>query len=177
MVKQFVQEIFILTMNFILWIPISFMRSLFLKVVLKDFYFRSYIKRNIELKKPRNISIGKNSYVNKGVVLDGRGGSLYIGRNVDIAEGVIIYTLTHDINDPLHSVYGKDVFIADYVWIGARAIIMPGVTISKGAIIGCGSVVTRNVEENCVVAGVPAKKIGERSNALEYNLKGFNLLL
>ena len=57
----------------------------------------------------------------------------------------------------------KPVIIGDDVWIGARAIIMPGIVIGRGAVIGAGSVVTKNVDEYAVVAGNPARVIKYRS--------------
>ena len=61
--------------------------------------------------------------------------------------------------------------IEDYVWIGTRAIILPGVRIGKGAVIGAGSVVTKDVGEYEFVAGNPAKFIKRRNKNLEYNCK------
>ena len=57
---------------------------------------------------------------------------------------------------------GGDVVIGDRVWIGYRAIILPGVSIGEGAVVGAGAVVTKNVEPYAIVAGNPARKIGER---------------
>ena len=60
--------------------------------------------------------------------------------------------------------------IGDYAWIGARSTIMSGVTIGKGAVVGTCSVVTKDVPENAIVAGIPAKIIGYRNNPLVYEL-------
>jgi maltose O-acetyltransferase len=79
-----------------------------------------------------------------------------------LAPGVHIYTATHPIH-PLERVegpaYGKPVTIRNNVWIGGRAIVNPGVTIRNNAVIASGSVVTKDVPENVVVAGNPAKVI------------------
>lgn len=84
-----------------------------------------------------------------------------IGDNVTISNDVQI--ITHDnsiikLIDNMTDYFGK-VIIQDDCFIGARAIILPGVTIGKNSIVGAGSVVTRSVEDYCVVAGNPAKKI------------------
>ena len=62
----------------------------------------------------------------------------------------------------------RQVSIGDYVFIGTRALIMPGVTVGKGAAIGAGSVVTKDVPEFAIVAGCPAKQVGERYGRFEY---------
>ena len=76
----------------------------------------------------------------------------------------MIYNSKHDINDPNFSAVNYPVEIGDYVFIGPRAIILPGVKIGKGAIVGAGAVVTKDVENFKIVGGVPAKEIGERQN-------------
>ncbi len=110
---------------------------------------------------PFNIVIGEDSIVGEGVVLDGRD-RLMIGNHVDIASEVMIYNSEHDIRDPNFHAIQAPVTIQDYVFIGPRAIILPGVTVKKGAVVGAGAVVTKDVDEGSIVGGVPAKKIGER---------------
>ena len=56
----------------------------------------------------------------------------------------------------------KQIIIEDHVWIGANAVIMPGVTLKKGTVVGAGSVVTKDTEEYSVVVGSPARKIRNR---------------
>ena len=109
------------------------------------------------------IKIGKDSIVGEGTVLDGRD-SLTIGDHVDIASEVMIYNSQHDVNDENFKAITKPVEIRDYVFIGPRAIILPGITIGKGAVVGAGAVVTKDVSEFEIVGGVPAQKIGERQN-------------
>ena len=83
---------------------------------------------------------------------------------MDIASEVMIYTSEHDINDVHFKAHVSPVVINDYVFIGPRAIILPGVTIGRGAIVGAGAVVTKDVADFAIVGGVPAKQIGEREN-------------
>lgn len=112
---------------------------------------------------PLNIAIGNDSIIGENVVLDGRD-KLTIGNHVDIASEVMIYNAQHDINDENFKAITAPVTIEDYVFIGPRAIILPGVTVKKGAVVGAGAVVTKDVEEFKIVGGVPAKEIGERAN-------------
>jgi len=119
---------------------------------------------------PRNIKIGEDSIIGEGVVLDGRD-KLIIGNHVDIASEVIIYNSEHDINDPFFLAKNAPVIIEDYVFIGPRAIILPGVKIGKGAVVAAGAVVTKDVPPFAIVGGVPAKIIGERKiKNLSYKL-------
>lgn len=110
---------------------------------------------------PGNISIGEDSIIGENTVLDGRE-KLIIGNHVDIATDVMIYNSEHDVRDPNFSAVSSQVVIQDYVFIGPRAIILPGVKIGKGAVVGAGAVVTKDVGEGVIVGGVPAVKIGER---------------
>jgi len=108
------------------------------------------------------ITIGRRTLINQHCCLDGRGG-LSIGDNVDISPGVWILTDSHDMNDPLFREVLAPVKIGNHAWIGSRAMILPGVIVGEGAVIAAGAVVTRDVEPYAVVAGVPARHIGTRS--------------
>lgn len=99
--------------------------------------------------------------------MDARKG-LSIGKNVTIAFDAIIWSLHHDYNSTDFRADGAPVAIEDYAWICSRAIILPGVRIGKGAVVASGAVVTKDVEPYTVVGGVPAKKIAERREDLDY---------
>lgn len=111
---------------------------------------------------PKNIEIGEGTIVGDHAFFDGRA-KIKIGKQVDIASQVMIYNSEHDLADPTFKAIEEPVTIGDFVFIGPRAIIMPGVTISNGAVVAGGAVVTKDVPENAIVGGVPAKIIGERS--------------
>lgn len=118
----------------------------------------------------RNITIGQDSIIGENAVLDGRA-KLTIGNHVDIASEVMIYNAQHDVQSPDFHAVQKEVVVEDYVFIGPRAIILPGVHIGKGAVVGAGAVVTKDVVSFTIVGGVPAKEIGERKNKdLHYRL-------
>ena len=112
---------------------------------------------------PPNISIGEDTIIGENAVLDGRD-KLTIGNHVDMATEVMIYNGQHDVDDEVFKAVNAPVIIEDYVFIGPRAIILPGVKIGTGAVVGAGAVVTKDVEAFAIVGGVPAKLIRERRN-------------
>lgn len=119
---------------------------------------------------PPGVSIGEDTIIGDHAFLDGRA-PLTIGNHVDIASQVLIYNSQHDVHDPNFSPVSKPVVIEDYVFIGPRAIILPGVKIGKGAVVAAGAVVTKDVPEFAIVGGVPATIIGERKiKNLHYRL-------
>jgi maltose O-acetyltransferase len=116
------------------------------------------------------IIIGEDTIVGDHVFLDGRA-KLTIGNHVDMASSVMIYNSEHDLEKENFSARTEPVEIGDYVFIGPRAIILPGVKIGKGAVVAAGAVVTKDVPEFKIVGGVPAVVIGERKNKdLHYKL-------
>ena len=109
----------------------------------------------------KNIKIGKNVFINSCCRFQDQGG-IDIGDNVLIGHNTTIATLNHEYNPKKRAnLTLAAVKISDNVWIGSDCTILPGVQINEGAIIGAGSVVTKNVPKNCIVAGNPAKIIKE----------------
>lgn len=127
------------------------------------------VHRHCRMYQPQGICIGEHTVVNRNVLLDGRMG-LVIGNNVSISEGVAIFSLEHDPNSPTFAIRGGCVSIADRVFVGSRAIILPGVQVGEGAVVAAGAVVTHNVPPYTIVGGVPAKPIGQRTQDLTYTL-------
>ena len=114
--------------------------------------------------------IGAYSRVNRRCTLDLRGG-LEIGENVSISPEVVVLTAAHDADTPGFPLVHGRVVIEDYVWIGTRALVLPGVRLGRGCVVAAGAVVTRDVEPLAVVAGIPARTIRERREAaLGYTL-------
>lgn len=121
------------------------------------------IMMGFQCRKLSGIEIGCNTNINPDCMFDSRGGRITIGNHVDISPQVNIWTLQHDPQCPKFSTKGGSVTIQDFVWIGNRAIILPGITIGKGAVVAAGSVVTKSIEPFKIVGGVPARVIAERN--------------
>jgi len=113
------------------------------------------------------IGIGKGTFVNAGVVFvdNYRGGVIKLGDRAAVAPGVIMVADSDPNASNLRLIEGLTVRgridIEDDAWIGAGAIILPNVRVGKSAIVGAGAVVTKDVECYSIVAGNPAKKLGD----------------
>lgn len=115
---------------------------------------------------PSEVSIGDNSRLNIGFLING-GGGVEIGSHVRVGPRVIIYSQNHNYEDRALCIDEQGyrrakTVIEDDVWLCAGAIILPGVTVRKGTVVAAGAVVTKETEPYSIVAGVPAIKIGER---------------
>jgi acetyltransferase-like isoleucine patch superfamily enzyme len=116
------------------------------------------------------VHIGARVRINRDCELDVRAG-LLIGDDVSISPEVVILTTDHDLDTPGFPLRHRAVVIEDHVWIGMRAMLLPGVHVGRGAVVAAGAVVTRDVPPLCVVAGMPARPIGTRDvRGLDYAL-------
>ncbi len=143
------------------YVPLHHFRRFFYRLGGMKIGKGSSIHMGAVLYDTRNITIGQDSLIGENAILDGRD-KLYIGNHVDIASDVMIYNAQHDIHSQTFQAIQAPVTVGDYVFIGPRAILLPGITIGRGAVIGAGAVVTKDVESGIVVGGVPAKEIGKR---------------
>ncbi|WP_228052460.1 acyltransferase [Nodosilinea sp. LEGE 07298] len=113
--------------------------------------------------------MGDNSVINQKCCIDNRG-RIEIGKNVSISPEVCIITADHDLQNARFVGRIRPVFIDDYVFIGMRALILPGVKIGEGSVVAAGAVVTKDVLPYTIVAGVPAKLISMRKKDLNYTI-------
>ncbi len=130
---------------------------------------KTRITSSVQIYPTGKISIGHNSWIGLNTTLVcAKNSILKIGNNVDIGPQVFITTGTHEINTHNIRMAGKgvskDVIIGDGVWIGARAIILPGVKIGKMSIVAAGALVNKDVPDYSLVGGVPAKFIRDLKN-------------
>ena len=152
------------------WLPFHGLRMLVYRYLLRiRIGAGSSIHRGCRFYRPSAVQIGAHTVINRDVLLDGRMG-LTIGENVSISEGVAMFTLEHDPNSPTFEHRGGAICVGDRVFVGARAVVLPGITLGEGAVVAAGAVVTHDVSPFTIVAGVPARPIGERRRDLTYSL-------
>ena len=154
-------EFEIMILHIVGYIPSHHVRRLFYRLAGMRIGSGSTIHTGFRLYNPRNITIGEDSIIGEMCVLDGRD-KLAIGDHVDIASEVMIYNAQHDVDSEDFHAISSPIIIGNYVFIGPRAIILPGVKIGEGAVIAAGAVVTKDVAPYSIVGGVPAKVIRER---------------
>ena len=134
------------------------------RILGKNFFIH---KIRIVLLRFSGIVIGKDSYVNMNVhfVDNYRGNAIKIGNRVAIAPGATFIADSDPNSSKLNTIekylVKGEIIIKDDAWIGSNVIILPNITIGEKSIVGAGSVVTKNVEDNTIVAGNPAKVIGQ----------------
>lgn len=151
-------------------LPSRTLRMLYLRGWLGALGAGSGVQAGCKFLNGRRVHLGQRNVINFGCLFDGRKFAIRTGENVSIGPEAAILTLGHDPQSPDFTDRGGEVIIGDHVWIGYRAIVLPGVKIGDGAVVGAGAVVTRDVEPFAIVAGNPARKIGERNRDLRYQL-------
>lgn len=139
------------------------------KLLLKKQGRKVTIRDGVKIMYPARVSIGDYSGVNDGCFLEGTGG-ITIGNYVRLAPRVEIMTSNHVFTDPdtpikLQGLEIDSVTIGDDVWVGIGVLITAGVTIGNGAVVAGHAVVTRDVPDYAIVAGIPAKVIGWRKES------------
>lgn len=125
-----------------------------------------WVQPRVTIVQSNKFTVGRNCGINTGTYINAKGG-ISFGDNVLVGSNVTISSGKHPIDGKEPPVFQRPteplpIVIEDDVWIGANAVIMPGVTLKKGTVVGAGAIVTKNTEEYSVVAGVPAKVIRYR---------------
>lgn len=154
------------------------LRKIILYFKYRNFKFKSeganchYKGFSSVFKNSENIVLGNNVYLGKHTEIDAAGG-VSIGNGVVFGPDVCIYSRTHNFDSADLAALPYDnkfivspVTIKDYVWVGKRVLILPGVTIGKAAIIGAGAVVSKDVPDYAVVVGNPAKVVRYRNEEM-----------
>jgi len=145
----------------------AFVRYLLYKPFFKKAGRKNFVQYGVIIHSFKNVSLGSGVYINHHVEIISGDAGIAIGNNVMIGQYAKLFATNHEhsnVNVPMtkQELTSKRINICDDVWIGANAIILSGVTIGKGAIVGAGAVVTKNVAGYAIVGGVPAKLIKSR---------------
>lgn len=150
-------------------IPTTFgvlIRGLLLKVFVKKCKGFAWVQPKVTFVHTDRLTVGSNFGVNSGTYINAVG-EIEIGSYVLIGSNVTISSGMHPIDGIEPSIFErptihKKIIIKDDVWIGAGAVIMPGITLAKGTVVGANSTVTKDTEEYSIVVGSPAKIIKKR---------------
>lgn len=145
----------------------SILRKFYYTQVLSEVGSNISIDRDSQILEPHNVKIGNDVYIGRGVFIYA-GDKVSIGNGVLIANCCTLLTRNHNVSRkaPIFTqgFSYSPITIEDDVWLGTRVTILPGVHIGKGAVIGAGAVVTKNVAPYTIVGGVPAKEISVRQD-------------
>jgi maltose O-acetyltransferase len=122
---------------------------------------RCFVRGDLHIQESFEFTLGDDVFINAGCTLDGAA-PIGIGDRVQLGYQVALITGDHSIGGPMCRAgdhCARPIQIGEGAWIGARAIVLPGVTIGRGAVVAAGAIVTRDVPPNTLVAGTPARPI------------------
>jgi maltose O-acetyltransferase len=158
---------------FVVWLfngfpgaPGMALRTLACKLVFKRLGGFAWIQPRVMFVHTDRLCVGEKFGVNSGTYINAIGG-ITIGNHVLIGSNVTISSGRHPIDGEFPPVFARPaeplaIAIEDDVWIGAGAVIMPGITLAKGTVVGANAVVTKSTEAYSVMVGAPARKIRSR---------------
>lgn len=145
----------------------QFLRNFIFRLVFKEYGRRSFIDYGCYMRYTSRIEIGKDVSINRGCKFFAsffhKEVHIKIGNNVAIGPDATIFAAGHDYNYIDLPDIADSVEIGNNVWVGGRAIILPGVKIGEGCIIGAGSIVTKNIPAWSIAVGNPARVIKQRT--------------
>lgn len=141
--------------------PTFKLRIVWLKLFGADLHKNHKIYSSVTIFAPWNLSITTGSVIGPRVEIYNKA-KVSLGTGVVISQDSYICTASHDVSSPTMALVIKPIVIEDNVWVAARSIILPGVTLHTASVVGAGSVVTKDVDAWTVVGGNPAKIIKKR---------------
>lgn len=154
----------------ILWVVVDLLpqilRLAIFKLMLKKFGKASTIDYGTYIRYPSQVRIGEHTMINRGCRMlasfHHKDVEIVIGNHVAVAPEACFLAAGHDYRQLNLPDTAASIVVGDYVWIGARSVILQGVTIGEGAVVAAGSVVTNDVPAYSVVGGCPARVIKNR---------------
>jgi putative colanic acid biosynthesis acetyltransferase WcaF len=119
------------------------------------------IKPNVNIKYPWFLEIGDNTWIGEGVWIDNLG-KVKIGSNVCLSQGALLLCGNHNYKKESFNLLVGDITLEDGVWVGAKSVVCPGVTMKSHSILSVGSVLTKDTEEYGIYQGNPAVFVKQR---------------
>lgn len=141
--------------------PSSYLKILSLRLFGAKIGKGAVLKPGMNVKYPWNLEIGDYSWIGENVGLDSLA-LIRIGNNVCISQGAYLETGNHDWTDPAFGLIVKSITVEDGAWVGARAVVLPGVTVGTHSVVAAGAVLSEDAEPYFVYAGNPAVKVNQR---------------
>jgi putative colanic acid biosynthesis acetyltransferase WcaF len=121
------------------------------------------IKPHVRIKFPWRFRVGEQCWIGEDVWIDNLA-SVQLANDVCLSQGAYLCTGSHDHRRVTFDLIVKPIVVESCAWIGARAIVLPGVTIQRGAVVAAGSVVTRDIPPGVIAGGSPCRVIGDRDS-------------
>jgi putative colanic acid biosynthesis acetyltransferase WcaF len=143
------------------WFVLTGIKPVILRLFGASIGRKVVIKPNVKIKFPWRLTVGAHSWIGEGVWIDNLA-PVTIGNNVCISQNAQLVTGNHAFDKRSFDIMVQPIVIQDQVWIGARALIAPGVTCEKGSVLLMGSVLLKRMAQNKVYFGYPAKFYKER---------------
>ena len=142
-------------------LPVSGIKLFFLRLFGAEIGKGVVIKPGVKIKFPWKLMIGENSWIGEGVWIDNLD-IITIGKSVCISQGAYLFTGNHDFKKSTFNLIIHPILIEDGVWIGALAIVCPGVTCGTHAVLTVASMATKNLQPYSIYKGNPAIKTSDR---------------
>jgi putative colanic acid biosynthesis acetyltransferase WcaF len=143
------------------WLPVSGLKSRVLRLFGARIGVGLVIKPHVRIKYPWRLTVGDHCWIGQGAWIDNIE-DVRIGNHVCVSQLAYFCTGSHDYRRRKFDLAAQAIVVADGAWIGARATLLPGVSIGTNAIVAAGSVVTKSIDAAMIVGGNPAKLIARR---------------
>ncbi len=144
------------------WVPLYGIKRWLLRVFGASIGVGVVIKPHVRIKFPWRLRIGAHTWIGEDAWIDNLA-TIHLANDVCVSQGAYLCTGSHDHRRVTFDLIVKPIVVESAAWVGARAIVLPGVTIHRGAVVASGSVVTRDVPPGVIVGGSPCRVIGERT--------------
>ena len=150
------------------WLPLSLPKRWLLRLFGATLGRQLVIKPHVRIKYPWRLSVGDHCWIGEEAWIDNLA-DVSLGNHVCISQQVYLCTGSHDHRKRSFDLITRPILVGNGAWLGARALILGGVTVHPNAIVAAGTVVTKDIPEGAVVAGQPSRTIGSRGKG-ESNL-------